>query len=105
MSPKRQSVKRERTYVTFRLVDEDYELLRDLAGSLDMADRHEALEHLASIVLGLDLPDIRGQRYRGLRIGIPASLQRVLNKKHEETGQPVIRILLAAAKQAVKDVD
>jgi hypothetical protein len=96
-------MKRERNYLVFRLLEQDHQLLRELAKHLGLPDRHEALERLAAIVPSLDLPDARDQHRRPLRIGVPPKLQEALAKKQEETGQPLITILLAAAQRALEE--
>ena len=88
-------LKRNRNFHTFRLFSKERELLQHLGHG--KADRYEALCGLTEIIPELDLPDIRDRKPAPLRLGIPVALEAAIHLKAEETGQPYVRVLLAAA--------
>ena len=96
---RKKNLYRDRKFVTFRFFPEDRELLQHIGkGRPEIEDRYEAFLDLAKLVPGLELPNIKDLERRPIRLGIPAELEEIINKKSEETGQPFITILLEAAK-------
>lgn len=94
------NTRRERRFITLRLLDEDRDLIQNLAkGRESTPDRHAALSALVPFVRKLSLPDIREQERSALRVGIPAELEDVINEVAERTGQPFVAVFLAAARE------
>ncbi|MFW5690757.1 MAG: hypothetical protein ACOCXY_03005 [Planctomycetota bacterium] len=89
---------RDRKYTTFRIFPDEKELLQHLGrGPEDAEDRYEALCELTDMVKTLDLPDIRNRERVPFRVGIPIELDAAIRNKVDQTGQPYIAVLLAAA--------
>lgn len=88
---------KEREQRVFRLLEEDREVLKNLADIIGEENRHAALERLAEIVPTLELEDIRGRERKALRLGIPTKTDQVIREKMEATGQTYTDILLRAA--------
>lgn len=85
-------------YITLRLHEKDRQLLQDLGRVRPgVEDRHAALLELAAIVDELDMEDLRGRERRPLRIRIPESLERAIDRKADATGQTFLAVLIAAA--------
>lgn len=92
------NTRREGDHVTFKLLPREHDLLQNLGrGRPEVADRYSALAALAELVPGLDLEDIRGRERNAIRVRIPPALREAIDRKVEETGQPFVTILLAAA--------
>lgn len=92
--------KRERKFLTFRLLEEDRQLLQDLGrvGEEDK-DRYHALCELTDIVPELDIPVAEKAERRALRLGIPEDLDVKIREVADRTKQPYLFILLEAAKE------
>jgi len=86
---------RDRKFLTFRIFPEEKALLQRLGQPKD--ERYVALCKLVDIVPELDLQDVRGRKRKPLRLGIPVALDAAIRQKCEETGQPYVGVLLAAA--------
>src|SRR5437867_469654 len=92
---------RERKFVTFRLLPDDRELLRQLGqGRAGIPDRHTAFLHLVEIVRRAEYPEEPPEPERQpLRLGIPTELDDAIKAEVERTGSTYISILLRAARE------
>lgn len=93
--------KRARRFATFRLVESDRQIIKNLGNprvDQGASDRHAALIAVASVIKSLDMPKTDTKRYP-IRIGIPVELDVVLEKKQKDTGLSAIAILLAGARE------
>jgi len=82
----------------FRLREDDFLLLRDIAKGRDMP-RHAALCKLVDVLKGLEIERAPKKKERSpLRVGIPNKLHAAINKKVNETGRTYTDILLIAAR-------
>ncbi len=86
-----------REYHVLRLFQEDKDLIQGL-GKKDGCSRYDALLKLIPIVDMLDLPAIKAPKRYPVRVGIPTELKRAI-KKAKKPGQPMVEILLAAARK------
>lgn len=98
------NAKREGRFITLKIFEEERDLLQKLGqGPDDESDRYTTLAALALLVAGLDLPDIRKQKRRALRVQIPPALDEAIEQKAKATGQPWVTVLLAAAEKFRQD--
>ncbi len=89
---------RPRKFTTMKLLDADKKLLQQLGkGRIDIEDRYHALLELVPIVQQLTLPTKASER-KAFRLGIPLELDKALRTQAEKSGQPLVDILLQAAR-------
>ena len=53
----------------------------------------------ATIIPEINIPDIRDRKIMAFNVSIPMHLDTVIRRKMELTGQPYVRVLLAAAEE------
>ena len=88
--------RRERRFTTYRLLPDDYTLMRDLGKDRpDVKDRYQALLALVPIIEKLEMPS---REYKGFRVGIPLALDQAIRDAAKRTGHDFRDILLAAAR-------
>jgi hypothetical protein len=92
----RKNTRRERRFTTYRLLSDDYELMRDLGKNKPgFKDRYQALLALVPIVESLEMLP---KKYRGFRVGIPVALDQAIRVAAERTGYDFVDIMLIAAR-------
>lgn len=93
--------KRDGRSYTFRLLPEDFLLLRNLAqgGSGEISDRYLALRELVPIVKNLDRESMVPQHRLPLSIRIPAELDAAILELVNETGCTLTDAILTAARE------
>jgi len=92
----RKDTRRERRFTTYRLLPDDYALMKDLGKDKPgYQDRYQMLLDLVPIVQSLN-PQQR--TYKGMRVGVPVALDQAIRDVAERTGQRFVDILLMAAR-------
>lgn len=91
----------ERTYLVFRLVDEDIKLLRSVATRV--GTMHRAMEALIPVIPELGLEPTATPERHPVRVPIPKKLHDALKAENKRTGIPMIDILLQAARKYEAD--
>lgn len=98
MSPR--NLAPQKFFKTFRLLPEDRLLLQNLGRGADgIENRREALELLSEVLATMQIPNVKDQNRRALRLGIPLELDTRIRQIVEETGQTYIDVLLLAAQE------
>ncbi len=94
------NLERKRKFVTFRLLEEDRRLLKDLGiGREKDPERYHSLCELTQILTELDIPVAQTPERRALRLGIPTDLDQAIREVVKRTKQSYIFILIEAAKE------
>lgn len=86
----------KREYYVLQLLDEDKQLLRNLAEKA--GGMNEAMLALAPIVEKLEWPHHEPPKRYPVRVPVPGELKKAVERVHKKSGIPLVEILLQAAR-------